>query len=111
MLLTENMDYSQTSRTSSYPPRSQNQLRSSVEADHVKEALPCFLLEEQLVQTVFQVFHMLQALAELTDEESSKGGALQRVFHVHVDHVHRLECILLSGTQICHHCHRPSPHR
>ena len=43
---------------------------------------------------------MLEALAELTDDQSSKGGVLQGVIRVHIDHVHSLTGLLLSGAQI-----------
>ena len=57
--------------TGSYWLRSWNQTRSSVEADHVQKALACFPLgcQEHLNQRVFQVVHLLEAFAELTDDK------------------------------------------
>lgn len=40
------------------------------------------------------------ALAELTDEERPQGGLFVVVLDVHVDHMHGLAGLLLSGIQI-----------
>lgn len=40
-------------------------------------------------------------LAQLTDEERPQGGLFVVVLDVHVDDVHRLAGLLLSGIQIC----------
>lgn len=39
-------------------------------------------------------------LTELTDEEGPQGSLLMVVLDVHIDHVHRLAGLLLSGVQI-----------
>ena len=64
-----------------------------------------FLLhpKEQLGQAVFHVVHLLEALAQLTEDQRSQRGVLQVVLHVHVDHVHGLARLLFPGTQVAHH--------
>ena len=83
----------------------ENHLRSSVEADCVPKAPSCFLLccLEQLGQTALHIISLLETLAELTDDRSTKAGCLQRVLYFHVDHMHRLPGLLFSITQICHY--------
>ena len=40
-------------------------------------------------------------LTQLTDEEGPKRGFLMVVLDVHVDHMHRLQRLLLSGAEVC----------
>lgn len=77
----------------------------SVEADCVEEGPAALLLEllQQLVDLVLHVLRVLNALAELTDEEGPQRGLLVVVLDVHVDHVHGLAGLLLPGIQIFHH--------
>ena len=83
----------------------ENHLRSSVEADRVQKAPSCFLLccLEQLGQSALHVISLLETLAELTDDRSTKAGCLQCVLYFHVDHMHRLPGLLFSITQIYHY--------
>ena len=71
----------------------------------MQKAPSCFLLcfLEQLSQIPFHVLSLLETLAELTEDQSSQGGCLQGALHVHIDHVHRLDSLLFSGTWLCHH--------
>lgn len=46
---------------------------------------------------------MLNALAELTDEEHSQCGLFVVVLDVHVNPMHWLASLLLSGIHIFHH--------
>ena len=87
------------------PRVSHGLLSSSVEADRVQKAPSCFPLhcQEQLSQTAFHVLCLLEAFAELTDDQRPKGGVLRVVVHVHVDHVHRLASLLLSDPQLFYH--------
>lgn len=59
--------------------------------------------QEQLSQTAFFVFHLLETFSELTDDQRPKAGILQGICHVHANHAQRLTGLLLSGAQIfCH---------
>ena len=40
-------------------------------------------------------------LTQLTDEEGPQRGLLMVVLDVHIDDVHRLQCLLLSGAEVC----------
>ena len=69
------------------------------------KALSCFppYCQEQLIQTAFFVFHLLETLSELTDDQRPKAGILLSICHIHVDHAQRMTGLLLSGPQIfCH---------
>ena len=69
------------------------------------KALSCFppYCQEQLIQTAFFVFHLLETLSELTDDQRPKAGILLSICHIRVDHAQRMTGLLLSGPQIfCH---------
>ena len=71
----------------------------------MQKALACFLLHclEQLRKTVLHIVLLLETLAEVTDDQSSKCDCLQGVLYFHIDHMHRLPGLLFSSTQIFHH--------